>query len=579
VNNRLRSFGAAALLAAMTLLVYGPAMHGGFIWDDNEMVMGNALVKSPHGLSEIWLGKKLPEYHPLTYSVFWLEWRSWGMNPAGYHVVNILLHAMDVALLWLVLRKLRVPGSWLAALLFGIHPVVAGTVAWIAELKNTLSLLFYLASILCYLQAAEPEEKTRRGWYALALAAFALALLAKISVVVLPAVLLLIGWWREGRISRQELARTAPFFLLGVAAGLFGTTFQSRFTGLSDPLLTRLLGGSWAVWFYLWKLLWPFHLTIIYPRWEIHASNALAWIPAAGFIAMLGVFWRTRASWGRACLFGVGYFLIALGPVLGVFKIVYFDFSRVADHLQYLAAPGIIALVVAAGARWLRGPAGLVVAAAAVLGLSVLTWQHEKIYGDMGTLWRQNLAENPNSFNALLYVGGEAESQHRFAEAEKYFKQVLAMNSNSVEGNYNMAILLDDEGRVDEAIVCIEKALQFKPDQADAHLLLAWFLDEKNREDEAVNHLREAIRLSPEDFRSYQNLGNVLVKQGRLDEAIQQFGVALHRAPENAGIYVALGSVQQRKGNLAAAQKSFQDALRLDPSNVAAKNGLEATRK
>jgi tetratricopeptide (TPR) repeat protein len=364
-----------------------------------------------------------------------------------------------------------------------------------------------------------------------------------------------------------------------MAAGLFGTTFQNRFTGLSDPLFTRLLGGSWAVWFYLWKLIWPFHLTIVYPRWEIHPENLVTWIPGMCFVAMLCLAWRARARWGRAVLFGLGYFLIALGPVLGTFKIVYFDFSRVADHLQYLAAPGFIAMVVAAGAHCLRTQARLVVAIVAVSALSILTWQHEEVYADMGSLWRQNLAENPDSFEALLYAGGEADRQHHYAEAENYFQRVLVMNPDSVEGTYNMAVLLDDEGRVDEAIASIEKTLRLRPQQADAHILLAWFLDEKNREDEAVAQLQEAIRLTPDDFRSYQNLGNILAKQGRLDEAIRQFDEALQRAPDNAVIYVGLGYAQGRKGDVAAAQKSFQEALRLDPGNAAAKNGLDATRK
>jgi tetratricopeptide (TPR) repeat protein len=581
VSNRQRSIGAAAVLAAITVLVYLPAMRGGFIWDDKEMTIENPLVTSARGLCDIWLGKNLPEYHPLTYSVFWLEWQWWGIHPAGYHVTNILLHGADVALLWLVLRKLRIPGSWLAALLFGVHPVCAGTVAWIAELKNTLSMFFYLAAFLFYLRAAESGERVDRPRYAAALAAFGLALLAKISVVVLPAALLLAAWWREGRISRRELARTAPFFFLAAAAGLFGMTFQNRYTGLSENLLLRLLGGSWAVWFYLWKLVWPFHLTIVYPRWQINAASAVAWIPASCLAGMLYVFWRRREGWGRACLFGVGYFLIALGPVLGLFKMVYLDFSQVADHLQYLAAPGIIALAVAAGRQCLARAqmAGRCAAVAAVAGLSVLTWRNEGHYADMATLWRENLAANPNSFNALLYMGGEAERQHRYGEADGYFQRVLALNPDSVEGNYNMGIVLDDEGRVDEAMACMARTLRLKPDQADAHILMAWFLDEKKREAEAMAHLREAIRLAPDDFRAHQNLGNLLARQGRLDEAVDQLGQALRRKPDNAGIYVALGFAQSGRGDLAAARKCFQEALRLDPANAEAQKRLAGLRE
>src|ERR1039458_3512176 len=274
---RKQILGAAAVLAAITVLVYFPAMRGGFIWDDGDMVTNNPLVKSAHGLLDIWAGTKLTDYHPLTYSVFWLEWRCWGMNPAGYHVVNILLHAGNVVLLWLVLRKLRVPGGWLAALLFGVHPVGVASVAWIAELKNTLSMWFYLGALWCWLRSEEEEGDA--GFYAGALICFLLALLAKVSVVVLPVLLLLLAWWRHGRVSRRDWARTAPFFVLALALGLFGMTFQNKYTALNESLPVRLLGGSWAFWFYLGKIFWPVHLTVIYPRWIIQAASPAAWIP------------------------------------------------------------------------------------------------------------------------------------------------------------------------------------------------------------------------------------------------------------------------------------------------------------
>jgi protein O-mannosyl-transferase len=574
MSNRQRTIGAAAILAAITVLVYLPAMRGGFVWDDKEMTVENAVVKSARGLSEIWLGRKLPEYHPLTYSVFWLEWRCWGANPAGYHVLNIFLHAADVALLWLVLRALRIPGSWLAALLFGLHPVCVGTVAWIAELKNTLSLLFYLLAVLFHLRAEEDGGKLGRRFYGLALAAFAAGLLSKIAVVALPPVLLLLAWWREGRISRRELARTGPFFLLAAAAGLYGMTLQNRYTGLGENLLTRLLGGSRAVWFYLGKIIWPAGLTIVYPRWQISPGTAAAWLPAAALAGVLCLFWRNRAGWGRACLFGVGYFLIALAPVLGAFKLVYFDFSQAGDHLQYLAMPGIIALAVAGGAAWLRGRAGIAAGLAAALALGFATWRGEGRYADMGTLWRQNLAVNPDSFNALLYMAEEAERLHHYAEAEGYLRQEMALDQDQSAGNYNMGILLDDEGKVDEAMACLEKTLRLRPEQADAHLLMGWFLDEKNREAEAMDQLREAIRLAPDDFRAHQNLGNLLAKAGRLEEAAGELGAALKLAPDNAGIYVALGYVQGRRGELLAARACFERALSLDPGNAEAKKGL-----
>jgi tetratricopeptide (TPR) repeat protein len=559
-------------------------------------------------------------------------------------------------LLWLVLRKLRIPGSWLAALLFGVHPVCVASVAWIAELKNTLSMLFYLAALLCWLRSEEPAfdgaavrpTRQRFGWVeqatrlfrsatrrpesratdpgrdaalwpkaacdlppgqwpggtgespvppknaacvpgeegnprfdALALVLFLLALLAKVSVAVLPVVLLLLAWWRRGRISRRDWARTAPFFILAVALGLFGMTFQNQYTALNDSLPARLLGGSWAVWFYLWKIFWPVHLTIIYPRWNFAAASPAAWIPGICFAAMLFVFWRKRAGWGRPLFFAAAYFVIALAPVLGLFKLVYLYFSQAADHLQYLALPGIVALAVAGGWHWFGRSRALAYALGASLAavLSVLTWQNQGRFADMSSLWRDNLARNPASFQALIFVGAEEESRGQYEEAGVLFRRALAVRPESPEANVNLGIVLDDQGRTEEAIVQAEKALRLKPGDADALLLLARLLEKKGLTEDAAQHLREAIRLAPDDFRPHQNLGNLLVTQGRLDEAIQQFGEALKLKFDDPALFVALGNAQGRRGDLDAALACFQKALSLDTNSADARKGLAVIRQ
>ena len=599
--SRKQMVAAAAALVVITTIVYLPAMRAGFIWDDREMAIDSPIIKSSSGLHDIWLTQKLPEYHPMSYSVFWFEWRCWGDRPAGYHVVNILIHAANVVLLWMVLRKLRIPGSWLAALLFGVHPVAVASAAWIAEIKNTLSMLFYLLALLFYFRSEVSEKDANGGtssppavggekgeepgartfYYALSLGTFALALLAKISVVVLPAVLLLIAWWRRQRISRGDLARCLPFVLLAMAAGLYGTTVHHRFTLLNDPLPQRLLAGSWAVWFYLWKIVWPVNLTIIYTRWNIVLTSLLTWIPGILFTALLWLCWRNRKGWGRPLLFALGYFVIALGPVLGVFKVVYFDFAQAADHFQYLAMPGVIALVVAGGCQLFvqARSAGIAVATVVAACLSVLTWHNQGNYADMESLWRRNLAQNPRSFQALIYMGSEAEKSQHYEDALKLFTRVQEIKPNALEGHYNLGIVLDDLGRTDEAIVEMKKALAIKPDQADAHILMGWFLDRKGQLDAAADELREAIRITPDDYRAHQNLGNLLVKQGKVDQAIQQYGEALKLNPEDPKVFVALGNAQGRRGDWDAANACFEKALKLKPGDADARSGLEAVQK
>jgi tetratricopeptide (TPR) repeat protein len=397
-------------------------------------------------------------------------------------------------------------------------------------------------------------------------------------VVVLPAVLLLIAWWQRGRISRRDWARTIPFFVLGLAAGLFGMTFQNRYTALNEALPARFLGGTWAVWFYLWKLLWPVRLTIIYPRWAVHAASPAAWIPGVAFAALLYLCWRQRTGWGRPLLFALGYFIIALGPVLGVLKMVFLDFSQVADHLQYLAIPGITALVAAAGSKWLGQTKiiGLIAAVTVTAVLSVLTWQNQRHYANMQTLWHDNYALNPDSYQALIFMGADAESHGHYEEAYRMFKRGLELRPDSLDGHYNMGIALDDLGRTDEAIAEMETTLKINPGQADAHILLAWFLDKKGEFEKEAAHLRLAIQYDPQDIRARQNLGNLLLKQGKVDEAVAQFGEALRLNPNFTPVYVALGFAQGKRGDLAAARACFQKALVLEATNAEARQGLAA---
>jgi tetratricopeptide (TPR) repeat protein len=331
----------------------------------------------------------------------------------------------------------------------------------------------------------------------------------------------------------------------------------------------------------LWKIFWPVHLTIIYPRWNPNAASPAAWIPGLCFAAMLFVFWRNRAGWGRALWFATACFVIALAPVLGLFKLVYLYFSQAADHLQYLAMPAIVALAVAGGWRCLRRSrtAGCATGAAVAAVLSVLTWQNQSHYADMSSLWRDNLARNPASFKALLFVGAEEESRGRYEQAGALFRRALAVRPESPDATLNLGIVLDDQGRTEEAMAQAEKALKLRPGDPDALVFLARLLEKQGLLEAAGGRLREAIRSAPDHVAARQNLGNLLVKQGRLEEAIQQFGAALQFKLDDPSLFVALGNAQGRRGDWDAALACFQKALNLDPNSADARNGLAAVRQ
>jgi hypothetical protein len=353
---------AGAFLLAVVIAAHFPASRNAFIWDDDSYLTGNALVQAPDGLGKIWFEPSAsPQYYPLVFSTFWLEHRLWGLNPSGYHWVNILLHAGATVLLWVALLRLSVPGAWLAALLFGIHPVHVESVAWIAERKNVLSGFLYLGAFLACLRVfrldgrsgANAGEEFDRRAYASALVLFAGALLSKTVTATLPLAVAIVYWWKRGRFDGPKFwKRLAPFLLLGAVAG--GTTawlevihVGARGADWSLSAMDRILVAGRAVWFYAGKIVWPADLMFVYPRWRIDSGNPLQYIPPLGAAALVLLLWRWKDRLGRGPLAAACYFGVTLAPALGFLNVYPMRYSFVADHFQYLASIGVLTLVAA----------------------------------------------------------------------------------------------------------------------------------------------------------------------------------------------------------------------------------------
>jgi protein O-mannosyl-transferase len=601
VGTRLWNRGAfrAAVLLLFTLLLYQPSFRAGFIWDDDAMVTANPLIKSGwSGLRDIWFTTKFVDYIPVTLSSFWLEWRLWGMQATGYHAMNVLLHALNVVLLWRVLLRLRVPGGWLAALVFAAHPVCVASVTWVAERKNTLSMLFYMLSLLWYLrfdQATTPHSalSTRQlgkrplspspsVFYLLSLAAFLLALWSKPSVVVLPVILLLCAWWLRGAISRRDLVRAFPFLLLALVVGLLtGSLVHQPRLGATielsrESLLVRCLGATRAIWFYLGKDLLPLNLTMHYPRWDTDPRSLTAYVPGLLLAGLFGAIWRYRRSWGRACLFGLGYFVLALSPALGVVNMAYYTLSQVADHFQYLALPGFIALLMGGGyylwetklrtlqpSSVLLHSSGFVLLLLVLLGL--LSWRHQRRVGNPEALWRDNIAKNPNSWPARNNLGQILADQKHFKEAEEQCLAALAIKPDSADSHYNLGNALFRQNRIDEAIGAFSEAVRLGPGHSKAHNNLASSLILRGRLDEALSHLQEATRLDPENFEAHVNLANVLSQRNQSRRAIEEYLVALRLQPSDAEAHNNLGGLLATEGKVDEALTHFSEAIRLKP--------------
>jgi tetratricopeptide (TPR) repeat protein len=607
----------ALLLVGATLVAYLPVWHAGLIWDDASFAIDNPLIHRADGLYRFWFTTQPVDYYPVTSTMLWVEWRLWGANPMGYHVVNVLLHAASAVVLWRVLGRLNIPGAWLAAALFALHPVNVESVAWIAQRKNTLAMFFYLVSLLWYLRFEPPtpaDSGEKRRWYWLSLFAFLLAILSKTAVAPMPLVLLGLAWWRRGRVQRRDFRRCVPFFVLTVVVGLVSLWFQShRAIGAdivrTDSFWARLAGAGWAVWFYLYKAVLPINLAAIYPHWQIDGAQWWSYLPGLVLLGVLGVFWRFRQGWGRAPLAGLGYFIVMLVPVLGLWDIGFMLLSLVADHWQYFAIIGPLALAAGAIVTVCNSPRRLLAAAAGVvLLLGGLTWRQSGIYANPELFWRTALAANPDSWlahnnlgNALFEqgqvdkafahyqrakeiqpgyatvhynLGGIFRQRGQLDEAIAEFKKAVELQPKYSTAHYNWAEILRQQGQADEAIAHYETAVEIRPDYAEAHNSLAGLLQRKGRVDEALVHLQKALEIRPDQAEDHNNLANLLWQKGRIQEALAHYRKAVEIRPDYAVAQHNLGEILQQGGQVREAITHFEKALEIQPDFAPACNSL-----
>jgi tetratricopeptide (TPR) repeat protein len=548
------------LLVVAAFLAYQPVWHAGFIWDDDELLTNNPVVKSADGWYRPWFTASTLDYYPMTFSLWWLEWRLWANNPLGYHLVNVLLHALSAVLLWRVLLRLNIPRALLAAALFALHPVNVESVAWISEGKNTLCMFFYAGALLCWLKF---EDSGRGRWYGLSLAAFALALFSKTAVAPLPVVLLGIAWWRRGRVGWKDVRQVAPFFVMAAAVCWVTVWFHyHRAMGSevvrTDGFWSRLAGAGWAVWFYLYKAVLPLHLAFVYPRWQIDARNVLSYIPLVLLAAAFVLCWRWRQSWGKALFFGLAYFVVMLLPVLGFLNIYFMRYSLVADHWEYFAIIGPIALAAAV----IRRP---VLAATLLLALGVLTWKQCGMYANAETLWRTTMARNPGSTIAPNNLSRALLDKGRTDEAMRLCQTVLATHPNDVTAQFNLGDGLLEKGRLDEAIAHFQKALELQPAMPGIPCHIGEVYLKKGQWDAAIRCFQRAIELQPDYPAAFCNLGYALLQEGRRTEAMAAYNKALALDPRYALAHNDLGNILLQLGRTDQAMDHFQRAAEILP--------------
>ncbi len=612
-----RWLAGAAVIIVFVAIVYSPAFQAGYVWDDRELLIANPQVTEPGGLAEIWTSFSGPDYLPLTLSAAWGQYRLWGDSPVGFHTFNIALHALGCLLLWLVLKRLAIPGAWLAALLFAIHPVNVASVAWVAELKNVLSFALASSATLCYLRS---EESKAKASYISAIVLFVAALLAKASVVCLPPMLLLFVWWRRGRVTRVDLRRIAPFFLIALSLGLVTVWFQSQHV-IGDKVVrpegwaSRLTAVGWCLWFYVGKGLVPTKLSMIYPRFEVDAGNPLHHVPNLLWLAVVGAclwFCRRRKAannegtsagsyaqsaqeqetseasapeqvhvplrhhWSRGVLVLIVFWALALAPVLGFVDMYFFLFSLVSDHLQHIALAGTCAAIALLFWQALeqRSKVWRLLAAGVLLcvigGFSYGSWQRCGQFATLETLWQDTLAKNSRAWVAHNGLGIISAQDGDTAAAIAHYRAAIVIRPDYPEALNNLGVLLSRQGEGDEAITHLERAVESDPAYAEAWSNLGNALAREVRYEEACNAYQKAIAAKPDYIKAHYNLGLALGKRWMWTEAAASFAETIRLDTGHSRARYRLGEALLRGRQYAEAVKVLTEVSRLQDVGAAA---------
>jgi len=625
-----RALVGAAAIALLTLLAYIPALRAGYAWDDPDHVPQAPFQRTGTFLKWIWFKPgATPQYYPLTHTTFWIESHIWGMNPAGYHAVNVLLQIANSLLLWAVLRRLNVAAAWLAAAIFAVHPINVESVAWITERKNTLSAFFYFLSFLLAMRVwkidrepSGPQHASAAGtinWpaYALCLTCFVAAVLSKTVTSTLPAALVLVLWWKHRRLDRRDVLMLLPFLAVALGVALLTSGMEQWNVGAygSEFMLSfaeRCLIAGRALWFYTAKLFWPARLAFIYPRWNVDPAELWQWTFPAAVIIAITVLWLLRGRLGRGPLVAALFFIVTLFPALGFINVYPMRFSFVADHFQYLAGIGLI--VVAVQLFWrLPGPQAVrCLATTALLAcLTFLTCRQARAYKDEPTLWRDTLAKNPACWLAMDNLGVDAAnrgddhaaltwydrslavypaqpeahllrgqlfmSEGQAEDAEREFAAAVAVapgdTRTAVRAGQAVARLLAARGRLEEAAQKYQQVLAIEPRLEPARLEYALLLRRLNRPDQAIDQYQKAIEQNPDSVAARSALSEMLFQAGYLNDAMQIIAQAIDIEP-GPTLRNNYGVMLLKARRPAEAAQQFSSAIAARPDFAEAYDGL-----
>ena len=575
------------LIAAAIVWIYWPALHGGWLWDDNTYLAQNPLLQEPGRLWKAWFQPgSFIEYYPVEQTVQWVQWQLWGQDTLGYHLTNVGLHFLSALLVWRLLIKLGLRFGWVGGLLFAVHPMMVESVAWICELKNTLMLPFFLLAVCSWIDYAQGGQ---RKDYLRALAFFLLAMLCKISVAPFPVVLLLFAWWRKGRVRWDDVIASAPFFILSLILGALtawcGTAYlQSQYQNAAvidvGGFFFRLALAGQTLAFYFVKCFWPADLMPIYPQWNVDPTAPLQYLPWIVLAAALYWLWRRRRSWGRHALLGLGFFILMLGPFLGFVPISYMSFTWIMDHFLYVPVLGIVGVVVAGmedidsrlSATIHPLSTGLLIVLVALLAFKS-RWYASAFTGEE-TLWTYTLERNPEAWLAHYNLGKVLLDNGEAEQAREHLALAVEMKPDVAQPYTNLGAALAQLNRIPEALAVFNQSLKIDPYSPETNNNLGIVLAQTGHLDAAMARFTKALEHHPRYTNTHVNLGHAFLLSGRNAEAIGQFQAAANLDPSSVSAHDNLALALDRAGRYAEAADQFRQALQLDPNDAKASQGL-----
>jgi tetratricopeptide (TPR) repeat protein len=615
MKHRTADWAVPLLVAVVTFVAFLPVLHAGFVaWDDQSNFVENLDYRGLGWtqLRWMWTTFLLGHYVPLSWMTLGLDYVVWGMNPAGYHLTNLLLHCANAVVVYFLARRvLRLPNvaapgsdgvtvailAAFAALLFAVHPLRVESVAWITERRDVLSGLFYFSSLLFYFHDIELRDielhdielrdiKQPPGnwrWYWLAVGAFVGALLSKGSAVTLPAVLLIMnvfplqrlggehGWWTES--AKRVYRELVPFGVLAMAFAVM--TFVALQHMHQLAVSQKIAVSAYSLAFYLWKTIAPLKLAPLYDLpLHVDPTDAVYVASYCVVVVLTGLAWAIRRRRPGVTVAWV-LFVVILFPLLGVHQ----NGPQIAaDRYTYNVAP-VLAILVAASWASLSRPlfaVPAIVASAIVLVLGTLTWKQSEIWHDSVTMWSRVLRLNENSSIALTALGNFTEKAGRTDEAIRYYERSLAIDSGSFEAENNLGIALSRKRQFAEAIERYRRAVALKADYYEAQNNWGLAMAEQGGDlNQSIEHYRVALGIKPDYADAHVNWGNALVLLGNFENAIGHYRKALELRPDNADSHRNWGVALARQGKLTEAIEHFRQAIALRPDFAEAKSLLD----